>query len=170
MRVLLFFALLVSAQLNAQTFGQMAISGGLMYASGYFDGVAETTQFNYRGYVERHPNTNPQWSNPQLSWRNKWKNGDHTQGPAFWGSTHLFVGTTDLYHLMNTCRNATATGSAVMYAAPQFRYRSNDWWQIVSRPLLKKKPIWAYAAEFTFLTACRGAGFTTSYNWVYGGN
>jgi hypothetical protein len=172
MKSMVFSLLLIfsSAAAAAQTFGQMAVSGALMGASGYFDGVAETTQFNYRGYQKIHPNTDPLWSDPKISWRNKWKNGDPNQGPAFLGSTSFLVGTTDLYHLMNTCRNASATGSAVVYALPQFRTRDNDWWQVVTKQKLERKPIWAYAAEFAWLTAWRGAGFTASYNWIYKGN
>ena len=40
-----------------------------------------------------------QWSDPQLSWRNKWKNGDPSQGEKFLGSSTIFVLTTDLFHL-----------------------------------------------------------------------
>jgi len=37
------------------------------------------------------------WTNP-LSWQNKWKNGDYLQGEKFWGSSTIFVWTTDLWH------------------------------------------------------------------------
>lgn len=164
---------------RSQTVGQMIVSGGLMYVSGYADGVAETVQFNYNGYTKRHPNTNPTWSNPDISWRNKWKDGNPEKGPAFTGSTHIFVGLTDLYHLGNTIRNTAATTSIIVYGIPQFRQQENDWWKKnwsqwirvgKERDNKNRKPALAYIAEFGFLTACRGAGFTTSYNWVYGGN
>ncbi len=171
--------LLVGSFAQAQTIGQMIVSGGFMYVSGYADGVAETVQFNYKGYTKRHPNTDPQWSNPDVSWRNKWKDGNPAKGPAFPGSTHIFVGTTDLYHFANTIRNTTATTSMIIYGIPQFKKQEDNWWQKgwtdwmrVGRARDNKdiKPALAYIFEFGFLTACRGAGFTTSYNWVYGGN
>jgi hypothetical protein len=152
--------------LFAQSWGQLAVAGGLMAVSGYADGVAETVQFNYRGYKRVHPNTKEQWSNPQVSWRNKWKNGDHLQGPAFPFSNNLFVGVTDVYHLGNTVRNVPATTSMVVYAIPQIRRTDNHWWKQWS----DKKPWWAYGSEFAFLTACRGLGFTAAYNWTYKGN
>lgn len=164
---------------QGQTVGQMIVSGGLMYVSGYADGVSETVQFNYSGYTKRHPNTDPSWSNPDISWRNKWKDGNPSKGPAFTGSTTIFVGFTDLYHLGNAIRNTATTTSMVVYGIPQFRQQENDWWKKnwaqwmrtgKSKKSLDRKPPLAYVFEFGFLTACRGVGFTTSYNWVYNGN
>ncbi len=34
-----------------------------------------------------------------LSWQNKWKNGDKKQGERFWGSSRWFVAQTDAWHL-----------------------------------------------------------------------
>ncbi len=34
-----------------------------------------------------------------LSWQNKWKNGDKTQGEKFWLSSTFFVAQTDAWHL-----------------------------------------------------------------------
>ena len=34
-----------------------------------------------------------------LSWRNKWKNGDKKSGEKFWGSSRWFVLFTDAWHL-----------------------------------------------------------------------
>lgn len=177
--VIIILLIMAGATAQAQTVGQMLVAGGLMYTSGYADGVAETLQFNYSGYRERHPNTDPTWSNPDISWRNKWKHGNPDNGPAFWGSTHILVGTTDAYHLANTIRNTSATASFIVYGLPQYTQQEGHWWQKTWAQWIDgkrakadpcRKPFLAYVAEFGFLTACRGAGFTTSYNWVYGGN
>jgi hypothetical protein len=37
-----------------------------------------------------------------LSWKNKWKNGDSKQGERFLGSSTFLVWTTDLWHLLKT--------------------------------------------------------------------
>lgn len=37
--------------------------------------------------------------NPSESWKNKWKNGDRSQGERFWGSSTVFVSLTDSWHL-----------------------------------------------------------------------
>ena len=74
----------------------------------------EVTLHNWRLYASRHPSANPQWFNPVLSARNKYRNGDPNQGPAFLGSTTWLVWTTDKYHLNRMLRNVfTAGGTAL---------------------------------------------------------
>ena len=51
------------------------------------------------------PTANPQFWNPEISWTNKYKNGDPLQGAKFPGSTTIFVGTTDGYHAMLSSRD-----------------------------------------------------------------
>lgn len=41
---------------------------------------------------------NDKWWNPEISWKNKWKNGDVEQGPKFFGSTTFLVFITDAWH------------------------------------------------------------------------
>lgn len=43
---------------------------------------------------------NPDIFNPTISWKNKFKNGDRTQGPKFFGSTTFFVCFTDSWHFL----------------------------------------------------------------------
>jgi hypothetical protein len=43
------------------------------------------------------------WWDPQLSWKNKWKDGDPRQGPAFPLSTTTLVTVTDGWHFLKTC-------------------------------------------------------------------
>lgn len=40
------------------------------------------------------------WWNEDLSWNNKWKNGDKKQGEAFIGSSTVFVFLTSGWHLL----------------------------------------------------------------------
>lgn len=42
---------------------------------------------------------NPKWWKKSASANNKWKNGDKSQGEAFWGSSRWFVIFTDAWHL-----------------------------------------------------------------------
>lgn len=39
------------------------------------------------------------FSNPLISWKNKWENGDPNDGEKFIGSSTIFVMFTDLWHL-----------------------------------------------------------------------
>ena len=41
---------------------------------------------------------NQAWWDPNISWKNKYKNLDPKQGPKFWGATTIFVFTTDAWH------------------------------------------------------------------------
>lgn len=43
--------------------------------------------------------------NPEVSWKNKYKNGDPNYGEKFFLSTTLFVGLTDGWHLFKLFRN-----------------------------------------------------------------
>jgi hypothetical protein len=43
--------------------------------------------------------------NPQISWKNKWKNGDPNYGERFRFSSTFLVGFTDAWHLFKSIRN-----------------------------------------------------------------
>lgn len=43
------------------------------------------------------------WWNPNISWKNKYKNNDPTQGPKFFGSTTFLVWLTDAWHFSKCC-------------------------------------------------------------------
>ncbi len=78
----------------------------LLIIAGISNAIMDTLQFRYKKSVFRKFK-NQQWWNPSLSWRNKWKNGDHTQGEKYWGSSRWFVRFTDAWHffqgIMYTC-------------------------------------------------------------------
>jgi hypothetical protein len=54
------------------------------------------TRFNKSIFLGKSPYN---WIDPALSWPNKWKNGDKSQGEKFLGSSTVFVWMTDLWHL-----------------------------------------------------------------------
>jgi hypothetical protein len=84
--------------LNAQTdtiyhfFNKPSINNYIRYTTssigGLCDGVREASHFY----------NVPDFLNPDLTWRNKYKNGDPCQGEAFPQSTNLLVAFTDWYH------------------------------------------------------------------------
>jgi hypothetical protein len=65
--------------------------------AGFCEGFMDWVLFKYD-----EPNN---FWNPELSWRNKWLNGDRTQGEKFWGSSRWFVFLTDGWHLLKFLRN-----------------------------------------------------------------
>jgi hypothetical protein len=80
-------------------------------ASGFLDGEAEVLKYNYVRYKAVHPNTNEQYTNPSISWTNKYKNYPIDKREKFIGSTTIFAWTTDKYHLNRTLRNGLLISS-----------------------------------------------------------
>lgn len=78
----------------------------LLLIGGISNAIMDALQFRYSTSIFRNFK-NQQWWNPSISWKNKWKNGDNTQGERFWGSSRWFVRFTDAWHffqgLMFTC-------------------------------------------------------------------
>lgn len=57
-----------------------------------------------------------QFTDPALSWKNKWKNGDRKQGELFFGSSTFLVWTTDAWHLFKTLMLACYSIAIVTYS------------------------------------------------------
>lgn len=55
------------------------------------------------------------WFNPILSWKNKWNNGDSTQGEKFIGSSTLFVALTDGWHFFKLLMILLICASVTFY-------------------------------------------------------
>lgn len=69
------------------------------FLAGVANGVAEELQHHPDEFLNTFENANPDfWNAPELTWRNKYMNGDPTQGEAFFGSTTVFAAFTDGYH------------------------------------------------------------------------
>lgn len=71
---------------------------GSQFVSGFARGIKEAIQAGRIGKGR------PFWD-MQTSWTRKWKNGDKSQGEAFFGSSTIFAFTTDGYHLFGTISN-----------------------------------------------------------------
>lgn len=61
--------------------------------------VRDTVQFHYGVSIFRRCK-NIQFWNPDISWKNKYKEGEIGK-PRFWGSTTIFVWLTDAWHLFD---------------------------------------------------------------------
>ena len=134
--ILLFIPIMATAQYKFQP-----IPVGMMFISGASKGTADFLQFHYTG--------NSKFWNPDLSWQNKWKNGDPSQGEKFPGSSTIFVTFTDGWHLMNTCNKYTAIAALTI--------------QIGS----KKKPFKYYLLDFITYSAAYSAGFVVTYEVIF---
>lgn len=121
------------------------ITGALLFTAGASKGFNETLQFHWKEFHRQFPDLNPQWFNPAISWRNKYKNGDPSAGPKFPMSDKLLVMFTDQYHLNNFI-NRSAWISAFVIKIGE-----------------GKKPFKHYLFDFLYYTACYQAGFSLTY-------
>jgi hypothetical protein len=70
----------------------------LILISAVAKSVMDKLQFHYgRSIFLKFKNQ--QFWNPEISWKNKWKNGDKLQGESFFLSSTVLVFTTDAWHL-----------------------------------------------------------------------
>ncbi|HEX7847191.1 MAG TPA: hypothetical protein VF476_15430 [Chitinophagaceae bacterium] len=125
--------------------GNRWLTGGLVFIAGASKGFNETLQFHWSYFRKKFPNANPLWFNPAVSWKNKYKNHDRSQGPRFPLSTSVFVAFTDQYHL-NTFINRMAWTSTLVIKIGE-----------------GKKPFKHYLFDALYYTACHQAGFALMY-------
>lgn len=85
-----------------------------MVLAGFSDGQSEVIRYNYNAYLRLHPRTNQQWSNPKISWMNKYRNWPEDKRERFIGSKTIFAWATDKYHLNRTIRNGLTCGSLTL--------------------------------------------------------
>ena len=71
--------------------------------AGLSEGIMDTLQFHYSSSIFYDCKNKSFW-NPEISWQNKYKDGDPTEGPKFPFSTNLLVGFTDGWHLFKLLR------------------------------------------------------------------
>lgn len=110
MRCLVYLLLLCAHCLSAQDFNANWVPAKVLagFLSGGTDGMTQVISFHPDRFFAAHPNADRQFWDNEISWRNKYKNGDKTQGPAFFGSTTFLAPFTDGYHLMRTTSRYTA--------------------------------------------------------------
>lgn len=77
-----------------------------MTAAGCFDGLTEVLRYDYPAFKKTFPKASNEFWDPAISWKNKWKDNNPNNGPAFLGSTTIFVWTTDGYHLSRSLQKA----------------------------------------------------------------
>lgn len=86
----------------------------IFFVSGVLNGMREASSFHWEAFQQTFPNANPEWWNDDISWMNKYEDGDVSKGPDFPGSTTIFVFTTDAYHALTMSdRLCLITGSGL---------------------------------------------------------
>lgn len=100
-KVLVMVLCIISISTQAQKFQwvpkEMVTPLSLTFAAGAASGMRDVCLFHF--------NNGSSWWNSKTSWMRKYKNGDARQGPAFFGSTSVFVSLTDGAHFFNMVQN-----------------------------------------------------------------
>jgi predicted PurR-regulated permease PerM len=77
----------------------------LLIISGLSKTIEDISASNYS--TSKLSYLNASFWNKSISWKNKWKNGDESQGEKFLGSSTIFVFITDAWHLFDLIRDIT---------------------------------------------------------------
>ena len=96
----------------------------LLFVSGAGNGAAELSKWRWNAFQSTFPNANPEFFNPEISWRNKYKNGNPQDGPAFFGSTTFLVGATDFYHASRTVSNTSMLFAVILSPRDKLTWKS----------------------------------------------
>ncbi len=92
------------------------VPGASMLLSGMLDGTLESISYHYQdGFKRVYTTANDRFWNPEVSWANKYKNGNPKLGPSYFESTDALVFTTDAYHMLRAARNLVNTFTVVYY-------------------------------------------------------
>jgi len=130
------------------------LTGMTAFLSGAADGVNQALLFHYDEVQRVHPNIKDQWWDPDISWKNKYKDWDEGDTRArFPLSKTAFVSLTDGYHLTRMLSNKLL-GTAITY---NFSGPHRDKWYM-------------YVVETLAIFAVRSLGFHLTYTLVYGRN
>jgi hypothetical protein len=78
----------------------------LIILSGMTEAIMDTLQFHYDTSIFKKFKNQRFWY-PGFSWMNKWKDGNPKNGEKFLGSSTIFVGFTDAWHLFKLIHNFT---------------------------------------------------------------
>lgn len=85
----------------------------LIAISGLSKGIQDQLMFHWGKSWTK--NLKPNFWNPAVSWKNKYKNGNPEDGPKFKGSTTIFVSITDAWHFFGMLRE-NANRLAIIFA------------------------------------------------------
>jgi len=132
--ILIILFTLLTLKCNAQI-KKYIVPASLVFVAGGFEGAMDGLQFHYD-----KPN---QFWNPDISWKNKYKNNDPAQGKTFRGKYLVF--TTDGWHLMKFGRNAFTMGAIVTAIG-------------------EKRKWWVYIVEGLSYWTINRIGFSLVYN------
>lgn len=111
--------------------------------------VMDVLAFKFKTSVFK--DLNPDWWNPSISWRNKYKDKNPNKGERFPGSTTALSFITDAWHLFQFLSNSFLALSVVFVF---LHYTSINWWQALIM-FLGLKVIWGLIFEALYSKGLR---------------
>lgn len=110
--------LLLSLPCHAQKFSfkEHRTSLAFAFANGLADGTRDAAMFHMN-------DASSSWWNSDESWENKYKDYPNDMSPAFWGSTNIFVWTTDAPHFFNMLSNQAMSFAVVTYPGNSGKFK-----------------------------------------------
>lgn len=112
--------------------------------------VMDVLAFKYKKSIFK--NLDPEYWNPSISWRNKYKNKRQDDGPAFFLSTTALVFVTDAWHLFQFLSNSLIILAVIMVFYTAFPYTL--WWHHVL-VFIGMKAVWGMIFELFFSNVFR---------------
>ena len=146
--LLLLFAICTSAQKYKVQIAPISC----FFVAGACKATTDVLRSDYAAFQKAFPNANPQFWDYNISWQNKYKNGDPTQGEKFWQSTGILSPLTDGFHLIEMPRKYMPILAICL--------KIGD----------KKRPLKYYAYDAIIYSAAYGAGFNLMWKVVYNKN
>jgi hypothetical protein len=132
----------------------LIISAALVIIAGLANGIMDTLQFHYSQSIFPY---NSEFWNPDLSWKNKWKqiDGELVQPltPRFFGSSTFLVWTTDAWHLFQTIMFAAFRTAIVLALASVWRI-AKGWYNVL-----------AWTGIWILFQIIQSVGFHIMYSW-----
>jgi hypothetical protein len=123
-----------------------------LFCAGVSNGVMDGLQFHFeRTRFADNTQYDPQFWNPALSWKNKYKDHDPAKGEAYFGASTFLVFTTDAWHLAKFIMLKFFVLAVLAFGLGRrlYLYTGEEWLQLLG---------WGFV-----LTLCYQLGFATSY-------
>jgi hypothetical protein len=87
----------------------------LLIVSAIAEAIMDKLQFHFDDSVFHRLRWN-KWWDPTISWMNKWKRGDPSNGEAFPGSSTVFCFVTDAWHFFQFIQLRSLIGSVILFS------------------------------------------------------
>lgn len=107
-----FLPMALTAQISGKyQIKKQILPAALVFLAGAADGLNQSISHQYPNFKKAFPGANDRYWSPQISFLNKYKNGDPAQGAKFPGSKGVLVFTTDAFHVTRFAEHLLLSGA-----------------------------------------------------------